>query len=281
MRGAGASSAYGTKAQHGQCAATRWAFPPGNPNLLGMPSPLALCTGLRVVRAAGRGAGPGCAPRHSTCLPGRPRGLYPGPGCPCNVDVFCLCFLASGDGESLVRFVSSSESPLCPESLPAFPFLLLPPPLDPGSVSVLSVHCTVGQVWSTCPRTPACQAARSAGTVRVGGRGARLMETSRVDVFPSQDEDSEFTLASDFEIGHFFRERIVPRAVLYFTGEAIEDDDNVCGQGCPEGQLGVPRWRGTGQGWSGTLGGLRAECQPVLGGPQVLAVSCLLPLSFG
>lgn len=42
----------------------------------------------------------------------------------------------------------------------------------------------------------------------------------------SLDEDSEFTLASDFEIGHFFRERIVPRAVLYFTGEAIEDEDN-------------------------------------------------------
>ncbi|XP_014344866.1 nucleosome assembly protein 1-like 4b isoform X3 [Latimeria chalumnae] len=39
------------------------------------------------------------------------------------------------------------------------------------------------------------------------------------------DEDSEFTLAADFEIGHFFRERIVPRAVLYFTGEAIEDED--------------------------------------------------------
>ncbi|XP_069079117.1 nucleosome assembly protein 1-like 4 isoform X2 [Pleurodeles waltl] len=40
------------------------------------------------------------------------------------------------------------------------------------------------------------------------------------------DEDSEFTLATDFEIGHFFRERIVPRAVLYFTGEAIEDEDS-------------------------------------------------------
>uniref|UniRef100_A0A6I8NNE4 Nucleosome assembly protein 1 like 4 n=1 Tax=Ornithorhynchus anatinus TaxID=9258 RepID=A0A6I8NNE4_ORNAN len=40
------------------------------------------------------------------------------------------------------------------------------------------------------------------------------------------DEDSEFTLATDFEIGHFFRERVVPRAVLYFTGEAIEDDEN-------------------------------------------------------
>lgn len=42
-----------------------------------------------------------------------------------------------------------------------------------------------------------------------------------------QDEDSEFTLATDFEIGHFFRERIVPRAVLYFTGEAMEDDESV------------------------------------------------------
>uniref|UniRef100_A0A8D0CDT8 Nucleosome assembly protein 1-like 1 n=1 Tax=Scleropages formosus TaxID=113540 RepID=A0A8D0CDT8_SCLFO len=40
------------------------------------------------------------------------------------------------------------------------------------------------------------------------------------------DEDSEAILAADFEIGHFLRERIIPRAVLYFTGEAIEDDDD-------------------------------------------------------
>ncbi|XP_053097776.1 nucleosome assembly protein 1-like 1 isoform X1 [Pangasianodon hypophthalmus] len=40
------------------------------------------------------------------------------------------------------------------------------------------------------------------------------------------DEDSEAILAADFEIGHFIREHIVPRAVLYFTGEAIEDDDD-------------------------------------------------------
>uniref|UniRef100_A0A452V735 Nucleosome assembly protein 1 like 1 n=2 Tax=Ursus TaxID=9639 RepID=A0A452V735_URSMA len=33
-------------------------------------------------------------------------------------------------------------------------------------------------------------------------------------------------LAADFEIGHFLRERIIPRSVLYFTGEAIEDDDD-------------------------------------------------------
>jgi len=39
------------------------------------------------------------------------------------------------------------------------------------------------------------------------------------------DEDTEALLAADFEIGHFLRERIIPRAVLYFTGEALEDDD--------------------------------------------------------
>ncbi|KAM4721537.1 nucleosome assembly protein 1-like 4 [Rhinophrynus dorsalis] len=38
------------------------------------------------------------------------------------------------------------------------------------------------------------------------------------------DEETENSLAADFELGHFFRERIVPRAVLYFTGEAIEDE---------------------------------------------------------
>ncbi|KAM8938867.1 nucleosome assembly protein 1-like 4 [Pelodytes ibericus] len=40
------------------------------------------------------------------------------------------------------------------------------------------------------------------------------------------DEDMENTLAADFELGHFFRERIVPRAILYFTGEAIEDEES-------------------------------------------------------
>ncbi|XP_072033946.1 nucleosome assembly protein 1-like 1 isoform X2 [Amphiura filiformis] len=39
------------------------------------------------------------------------------------------------------------------------------------------------------------------------------------------DEETETLLNADFEIGHFIRERVVPRAVLYFTGEAIEDDE--------------------------------------------------------
>lgn len=40
------------------------------------------------------------------------------------------------------------------------------------------------------------------------------------------DEETEALLTADFEIGHFLRESIIPRAVLYFTGEALEDDDD-------------------------------------------------------
>ncbi|EGV98956.1 Nucleosome assembly protein 1-like 1 [Cricetulus griseus] len=40
------------------------------------------------------------------------------------------------------------------------------------------------------------------------------------------DDDAEAILAVDFEIGHCLRERIIPRSVLYFTGEAIEDADD-------------------------------------------------------
>ncbi|XP_050308051.1 nucleosome assembly protein 1-like 1 [Anthonomus grandis grandis] len=39
------------------------------------------------------------------------------------------------------------------------------------------------------------------------------------------DEDLRNLLTSDFEIGHYIRERIVPKAVLYFTGEGVEDED--------------------------------------------------------
>lgn len=38
------------------------------------------------------------------------------------------------------------------------------------------------------------------------------------------DEETRNLLTSDFEIGHYIRERIVPRAVLYYTGEVIEDE---------------------------------------------------------
>lgn len=32
------------------------------------------------------------------------------------------------------------------------------------------------------------------------------------------DEEIDNLLTTDFEIGHYIRERIIPRAVLYFTG---------------------------------------------------------------
>ncbi|KAG3294242.1 NAP1L1-containing, partial [Ictidomys tridecemlineatus] len=40
------------------------------------------------------------------------------------------------------------------------------------------------------------------------------------------DDDAEAILAVDFETGHFLREHIIPRSVFYFTGEAIEEDDD-------------------------------------------------------
>jgi len=39
------------------------------------------------------------------------------------------------------------------------------------------------------------------------------------------DEETQLRLTNDFEVGQYIRERIVPRAVLYFTGEALEDED--------------------------------------------------------
>lgn len=39
------------------------------------------------------------------------------------------------------------------------------------------------------------------------------------------DDDTQALLSSDFEIGHYIRERIIPRAVLYYTGEGLEDED--------------------------------------------------------
>merc|ERR1712241_800132 len=39
------------------------------------------------------------------------------------------------------------------------------------------------------------------------------------------DPETQDLLTADFEIGHYIRERIIPRAVLFFTGEALDEDD--------------------------------------------------------
>jgi hypothetical protein len=40
-----------------------------------------------------------------------------------------------------------------------------------------------------------------------------------------EDSDEVRMLAADFEIGHMFRDSIVPKAVLYYTGEVGDEDD--------------------------------------------------------
>jgi len=40
------------------------------------------------------------------------------------------------------------------------------------------------------------------------------------------DEDVEMHLQQDYEIGHYLRERVIPRAVLFYTGEEQEDSDD-------------------------------------------------------
>lgn len=40
------------------------------------------------------------------------------------------------------------------------------------------------------------------------------------------DEEIDNLLTTDFEIGHYIRERIIPKAVLYFTGEALLDEND-------------------------------------------------------
>jgi len=39
------------------------------------------------------------------------------------------------------------------------------------------------------------------------------------------DEEVQMLLQHDFQIGHYLRERVVPRAVLFFTGEEQEEDE--------------------------------------------------------
>jgi len=45
-----------------------------------------------------------------------------------------------------------------------------------------------------------------------------LSYTVPEDSEADMDDDTQALLTSDFELGHYIRERIVPRAVLYYTG---------------------------------------------------------------
>lgn len=40
------------------------------------------------------------------------------------------------------------------------------------------------------------------------------------------DMEDQAILSTDFEIGHFLRARVIPKAALYYTGDIVEDDDD-------------------------------------------------------
>uniref|UniRef100_A0A182N601 Nucleosome assembly protein 1-like 1 n=1 Tax=Anopheles dirus TaxID=7168 RepID=A0A182N601_9DIPT len=40
------------------------------------------------------------------------------------------------------------------------------------------------------------------------------------------DPETQFLIGRDFEVGHFLRARIIPKAVLYYTGEVMDEDDD-------------------------------------------------------
>lgn len=57
------------------------------------------------------------------------------------------------------------------------------------------------------------------------------------------DDETQALLTSDFEIGHYIREKIIPHAVLYFTGEALDDEyfdsNSSMGDGSESDELGA------------------------------------------
>lgn len=40
------------------------------------------------------------------------------------------------------------------------------------------------------------------------------------------DIDTQSILGTDFEIGHFLKTTVIPKAVLYYTGDIVDDEDD-------------------------------------------------------
>lgn len=47
-----------------------------------------------------------------------------------------------------------------------------------------------------------------------------------------EDSDEMSLLAADFEIGHMLRDSIIPKAVLYYTGEVGDEDEGDVSERC-------------------------------------------------
>ena len=47
---------------------------------------------------------------------------------------------------------------------------------------------------------------------------------SEVDEDDDEEHDAELYLIADFEVGQYLKEKIIPKAILYYTGEGIDDE---------------------------------------------------------
>lgn len=65
-------------------------------------------------------------------------------------------------------------------------------------------------------------------TCRSFSRSASVLFIVAVPADPSGDvaEELQNLLSTDFEIGHYLRERVVPHAVLLYTGEGLDEEDD-------------------------------------------------------
>jgi len=48
----------------------------------------------------------------------------------------------------------------------------------------------------------------------------QVQDESKIDI------EDQAILSTDFEIGHFLRARVIPKAALYYTGDIVDDDDD-------------------------------------------------------
>jgi hypothetical protein len=52
-------------------------------------------------------------------------------------------------------------------------------------------------------------------------------QSSFFNFFTSPSVTDEWKLATDFQIGHYIRENIIPKAILYYTGEIFDDEYDI------------------------------------------------------
>ena len=81
-----------------------------------------------------------------------------------------------------------------------------------GTAIVRSVGCTIDWIDSRTDVTRNQQ--------------TNEFQESFFHFFTTPSAIDEWKLANDFQIGHYLREHLVPKAILYYTGEIFEEDNN-------------------------------------------------------